>query len=549
MIIGANDCQKKWERSQVMAYDDAEHYMIAKVKGPGEAQFGISIRVLFGHSAFLCFLFMSYWGPASPAAFDRPLPSALLDHNLRLIMLASSFAALLAISFMRQSYFSDKGRVTMAVCTLILSIIAAMLPLVFAGMEQALYCGWLITGIVQALLIVLYNRRLAEFSYFQSLLTAVIAFVIASALFLVVSLLDQVAGYFALKLLLLLSILVICLEEREQLRQLSTDTSLPTIGVGAAGSSERKKIRSVGKRDLFAVANNTTIGFVGSLIAGMSPQPLFVILISLAGIASATLVYWLLFRIRLNLPQLFPHVFFLIATIALFALSLSESPDPRIIAIALFAFFVLFFCYSIIALATDSRSSMSERPIFPVPSVYDIGGLVCGYGIGNVALFYFAPDLGRLGLACFALVAVLALLAFLLFHKDSPNSKASAPARQPDSVMVAAMSDTTAEQSSSDNDRSLTQKAVFKNACDAIALEYRLTPREQEVFLYLTRGRNASFIQEQLTLSLHTVRCHIYNIYSKLGVHSKQELYRLIEAEINLQSAEVGAAGHWQRED
>jgi DNA-binding NarL/FixJ family response regulator len=49
--------------------------------------------------------------------------------------------------------------------------------------------------------------------------------------------------------------------------------------------------------------------------------------------------------------------------------------------------------------------------------------------------------------------------------------------------------------------------------------------------MLLARGRNARFIQDELFLSNHTVKSHIYSIYRKLNIHTRQELIDLIEKE------------------
>ena len=47
--------------------------------------------------------------------------------------------------------------------------------------------------------------------------------------------------------------------------------------------------------------------------------------------------------------------------------------------------------------------------------------------------------------------------------------------------------------------------------------------------LLFAQGRSAVFIGELIFISANTVRTHIKHIYSKLGVHSRQELINLIE--------------------
>ena len=66
-------------------------------------------------------------------------------------------------------------------------------------------------------------------------------------------------------------------------------------------------------------------------------------------------------------------------------------------------------------------------------------------------------------------------------------------------------------------------------ACARLAQRYDLTPREAEVLDYLARGRNTTFISEELVVSSNTVRAHCKNIYRKLAVHSRQELLDRVE--------------------
>lgn len=64
---------------------------------------------------------------------------------------------------------------------------------------------------------------------------------------------------------------------------------------------------------------------------------------------------------------------------------------------------------------------------------------------------------------------------------------------------------------------------------NALSSEYGLSPRENEVLYLLAKGRNAEFIQDELVVSRHTAKAHIYHIYQKTGVHSRQELIDMLE--------------------
>lgn len=65
--------------------------------------------------------------------------------------------------------------------------------------------------------------------------------------------------------------------------------------------------------------------------------------------------------------------------------------------------------------------------------------------------------------------------------------------------------------------------------CSELVGEHSLTPREAEVLALLARGRNAAYIQESLTISRNTVKSYVARVYSKLDVHSHQELIDLVE--------------------
>ena len=74
------------------------------------------------------------------------------------------------------------------------------------------------------------------------------------------------------------------------------------------------------------------------------------------------------------------------------------------------------------------------------------------------------------------------------------------------------------------------QRSRWRDHIDTIATAYDLTSRQQEVFLHLARGRGAQFVADELCISLPTAKSHIYNIYIKLGVHSRQELLDLVDS-------------------
>lgn len=61
-----------------------------------------------------------------------------------------------------------------------------------------------------------------------------------------------------------------------------------------------------------------------------------------------------------------------------------------------------------------------------------------------------------------------------------------------------------------------------------LLLRYNISKRESEIIRLLLKGKNNKEIEDELFISVHTVRNHVYNIYQKLGVKNRVELVNFI---------------------
>jgi DNA-binding CsgD family transcriptional regulator len=68
---------------------------------------------------------------------------------------------------------------------------------------------------------------------------------------------------------------------------------------------------------------------------------------------------------------------------------------------------------------------------------------------------------------------------------------------------------------------------LYKGA-EIAAQKAKLTRRETEIMLLLVKGKSLPMIQKELHIAGGTGRTHIKHIYTKLGVHSRQELMAII---------------------
>ena len=74
------------------------------------------------------------------------------------------------------------------------------------------------------------------------------------------------------------------------------------------------------------------------------------------------------------------------------------------------------------------------------------------------------------------------------------------------------------------------EPAGIEASLSALAQQFHLTQREEEVALLMAKGYTLPHIAETLCISLDTVRSHSKSIYRKLDVHKKRELINLLES-------------------
>ena len=66
--------------------------------------------------------------------------------------------------------------------------------------------------------------------------------------------------------------------------------------------------------------------------------------------------------------------------------------------------------------------------------------------------------------------------------------------------------------------------------CRRAAKKGKLGKREYEVLMRLLAGETEARIATELGISPHTVRTHVRNLYLKLDVHSRTDLFRQVIA-------------------
>ena len=159
-----------------------------------------------------------------------------------------------------------------------------------------------------------------------------------------------------------------------------------------------------------------------------------------------------------------------------------------------------------------------------VMALSDLCGALCAAAImehlGNQAGAQFAG--GALLVGSEVIIAGLLMMYLLLRRKSlatpSLNTRA-AGVDMPTQEAVAQQEDT-ADTSQSD-ESAVSQGELVANLT---AERFGLSPREADVLRLLVAGESTTQIQDTLCIAPGTFNYHMRNIYSKLGVHSRQEL-------------------------
>lgn len=143
-------------------------------------------------------------------------------------------------------------------------------------------------------------------------------------------------------------------------------------------------------------------------------------------------------------------------------------------------------------------------------------GLGLGYACGFLMLQVKGTqgDAASLGVV-YVMLTVIAALSAVWFRNRYPGS-ADVPEED---VLFSQKTNSAAGQ-----------RASWKSRCEAYSTSIGLSPRQKDVFFLLVRGHNANYIERKLVISKHTVKSHIYSIYQKAQVHSKQELIEKVES-------------------
>ena len=72
--------------------------------------------------------------------------------------------------------------------------------------------------------------------------------------------------------------------------------------------------------------------------------------------------------------------------------------------------------------------------------------------------------------------------------------------------------------------RTLANQAESSGILELISDKYQVSDRERDIIRLILKGKSNSEIKDELFISYHTVKNHLYSLYNKLGITSRYEL-------------------------
>lgn len=211
--------------------------------------------------------------------------------------------------------------------------------------------------------------------------------------------------------------------------------------------------------------------------------------------------------------------------------------------------FMVVFIINLTALSEHVRIfKLNSIRAFGYGRLFNALGFIIGGFICYLAFFYSYEFLfGNIDKAVWTTIILLILIGIFVlgtsfvFEDHYPVNKNSAKSMRPEKPLHKApeaqsnalprgdlhtLSTYMLDQNEGEESR---QSGVWKKRITTLSKECGLSPKETEVLFLLAKGRNAEFIQNELVVSRHTAKAHIYHIYQKTGVHSRQDLIDMLE--------------------
>lgn len=518
------------ERGPAGSFDGYVNMRFGNGDGGGSAQsrvFTLRIPLLcvLGFSFYLGWIFCLFW---SPALFVPGTLDDLPIHVVRIGMTIAMFVAYVLFGLFARFFASRTGELALRCLSLVLSPVACLAGLFPDGVGfSTAVLLWAASGVGSSALLLVWSKLLSLLNRKQVFFSAAGSFFVGAFLFLATAFMPVEIAFLAMASLPVASVLLAFLGSARTLTFSLLESADPAVEAQGIGRSE--EVEAADRADapfeesqritfmrtiLLALAYSVGIGFVGACATSFQYYPQSVYVIAAGNACAAVFAVSFLVRRTKDVAGMLIEVFLPIMLICIFLFSFV---GHELQLACLFVLFALLACQDIVDIANVSKSSrlFGENYVKTFAMGRILNGFGCTFGWMVGTLLNFLPGVDAAGrlFVCFALVVFLVTTtSFAVFHPGPLSYFREAKLDAARAAVAAA------------------EAAPLQAKTEAVAARYDLTSRQAEVLLCLAQGRNASYVAQKFTISSHTAKSHIYNIYNKLGIHSQQELLDIVEA-------------------
>ena len=245
-------------------------------------------------------------------------------------------------------------------------------------------------------------------------------------------------------------------------------------------------------------------------------------------IAAVVILGLLLLSRRLDLTFTYkPIIIFM--TVACLILPLLHAGSPVAYVLAMAGYFCFEIMNWVIYADMAYRYNMNAYRVYGFGRAALAVGVLLGDVLGRVVSRPPLMSIEQLYAVSLALV-VLMIITYTLTLTERDVARITRLESRPFKLPASAFADEDAEIAALAAQENAPRELTIDEKVELLAAKYEIDGRALDVLQLLAKGRTAARIEQELFVSRGTVNTYSHKIYQKLGIHSRQELFDLVDS-------------------
>ena len=508
-------------------------------------------RRMVGFTLCRAWVYVSFFNTAMLLFAENPTETI---HSVYICSLVALILTLVACAWLNgqleRFFMTGLGRAFPAFATVTGSLVLMLANRGSTWGIVAVVASGVLTGIGSGLILVYWGRVYSTTGGPASAAEASLAFLLATLLvpvFAIVPLPVQVAIIAILPILS--SILLVrefdTLDHAPYLREIKAPAvqSSARNGKDAAGDDgrscpiktdvERLALRNLVKVSVSSLVFGSAVGIIRTLYSSQSAlADTFAtnLIMPLSGlIAAAIVIGLLLFSRRLDLAFTYrPVVIFM--TVSCLILPLTGGHYYSAYVLTLLGYFIFEILNWVMMADITFRYRMSAYKVYGLGRAAVSAGVLVGELIGLLFKPY-GDGIPIEVLYVISLVLVLMMvITYTLTLTERDVARITRLESRPFKLSAKAMTEVVEDSPEAESEAGAAHELTMDERVHLLALRNGIEGRAYDVLLLMAKGRTAARIEQELYISRGTVNTYSHKVYQKLGIHSRQELFDLLDS-------------------